>query len=254
MAIGLMNLRFVHGRKGDDGLEPAERALTLDVNLAEAHAVKARILAQHGRHDEAAAEIEAALKLDSGSYEVNRAAAYLAFRQQRLDEAIRCYEKSMSLMDTDLNSGAMLVTCYTAVGDLQAGRRVAQINLSRTEKTLAQDPNNGAAMAYGANALASLGEAERAKDWIKRALLIDPENMNARYNFACVLATYLKDPDAALELLEPVFETLAIGFLNHAKADPDLDSLRDDPRYKAMVATARARLGVGEEGDSSAES
>jgi adenylate cyclase len=115
MAIGQMTLRFVHGRRGDDGLVPAERALALDANLAEAHAVKARILSQHGRHDEAAAEIDVALRLDPESYEVNRSAAYLRFRQQRLDEAIRYYEKSMTLMETDLNSGSMLLTCYTAV-------------------------------------------------------------------------------------------------------------------------------------------
>ena len=242
MAIGQMILRFVHGRKGDDGLVPADRALALDPNLAEAHAVKARILAQHGRHDEAAAEIDVALRLDPESYEVNRSTAYLAFRQQRLEEAIRYYEKAMALMETDLNSGSMLVTCYTAAGNLQAARRVAQITLSRTEKTLAQDPNNAPAMAYGANALATLGEAERAKDWMNRALLIDPDNMNARYNFACALTTHLKDADAALDLLGPVFETLAMGFLNHAKADPDLDPLRDDPRFKAMVAAAEARL------------
>jgi adenylate cyclase len=244
MAIGQMILRFVHGRKGDDGLVPAERALALDANLAEAHAVKARILAQHGRHDEAAAEIDVALRLDPESYEVNRSAAYLRFRQQRLDEAIRYYERSMSLMETDLNSSSMLLTCYMAVANTQAARRVAQITLSRTEKTLAQDPNNGAAMAYGANALAALGEAERAKDWMNRALLIDPDNMNARYNFACVMATHLKESDAALKLLGPVFETLAIGFLNHAKTDPDLDPLRDDPRFKAMVAAAETRLAV----------
>jgi adenylate cyclase len=254
MAIGQMILRFVHGRRGDDGLVPAERALALDANLAEAHAVKARILSQHGRHEEAAAEIDVALRLDPASYEVNRAAAYLRFRQQRLDEAIRYYEKSMTLMETDLNSGSMLLTCYTAVGNTQAALRVAQITLSRTEKTLAQDPNNGAAMAYGANALAALGEAERAKDWMRRALLIDPDNMNARYNFACVLTTHLKDLDAALELLGPVFETLAIGFLNHAKADPDLDPLRDDPRFKAIVAAAETRLAAGNERDSASGS
>ena len=183
-----------------------------------------------------------ALRLDPESYEVNRAAAYLRFRQQRLDEAIRYYEKSMSLMESDLNSGSMLLTCYTAVGNSRAAQRVAQITLSRTEKTLAQDPNNGTAMGYGAIALGTLGEAERSKEWISRALLIDPDNMNARYNFACTLATHLKDVDGALELLSPFFETVAIGFLNHSKADPDLDPLRDDPRFKAMVAAAEKRL------------
>jgi adenylate cyclase len=254
MAIGQMTLRFVHGRRGDDGLVPAERALALDANLAEAHAVKARILAQHARHDEAAAEIDVALRLDPESYEVNRSAAYLRFRQQRLDEAVRYYEKAMSLMETDLNSSSMLTTCYTAVGNSQAARRVAQITLSRSEKTLAQDPNNGTALAYGAVALAALGEGERAKEWMNRALLIDPDNMNARYNFACTMSSYLNDSDAALELLSPVFETLAIGFLNHAKADPDLDPLRDHPRFKAMIAAAEARLAAENDGGSPAES
>jgi adenylate cyclase len=68
--------------------------------------------------------------------------------------------------------------------------------------------------------------------------------MNARYNFACSLASFSKEPDvdAALKMLGPVFETLAAGFLNHAKADPDLDPLREDPRFKAMVAAAETRL------------
>jgi hypothetical protein len=44
---------------------------------------------------------------------------------------------------------------------------------------------------------------------------------------------------------------LAAGFLNHAKADPDLDPLRDDPRFKAMVAAAETRFAAIEAGSGS---
>jgi adenylate cyclase len=251
MALGQMLVRFTHGGQGDDGLVAAERALALDANLAEAHAVKARILSEGGRHDAASAEIDVALQLDPESYEVNRAAAYLRFRQQRLEDAIRHFEKAQSLMETDVSSVNMLMTCYTAIGDSESARRAAKLTLARAQKTLAQDPSNGAAMGFCCYSLALLGQAESAKGWMSRALLIDPDNMNMRYNFACALTTQLKDADGAIALLGPLFQKISVGLLNHAKADPDLDSIRDDPRFKAMVADAEARLGAAPDGGSS---
>jgi adenylate cyclase len=67
--------------------------------------------------------------------------------------------------------------------------------------------------------------------------------MNMRYNFACAL-TVSKETEAAIEILGPVFETAFINRLNHAKVDPDLDPLRGDPCFKAMIAAAEARLGA----------
>ena len=99
-------------------------------------------------------------------------------------------------------------------------------------------------MGHGSDALAVLGQGERAKEWMERALLIDPENLAMRYNFACALANHLKDRDAALEMLGPAFEKIAAGLINHSKIDPDLDPLRDDPRFKAMLAAAETRLGL----------
>jgi adenylate cyclase len=96
-------------------------------------------------------------------------------------------------------------------------------------------------MGYGVAALACLKDKERAREWIGRALLIDPDNMNMRYNFACAL-TMLGESDAAIDILEPVFETAYIDRLNHAKVDPDLNPLRADPRFQAMLAQAEARL------------
>ena len=96
MAFGQMILRYVLGKGGDDGLLAADRALELDASLAEAHAVKARVLADTGRQDEADAEIDIALDLDPESYEVNRWAGYMSYRQHRFDDAIRYFEKATS--------------------------------------------------------------------------------------------------------------------------------------------------------------
>ncbi|MBU6469414.1 MAG: hypothetical protein KGQ68_01835, partial [Gammaproteobacteria bacterium] len=118
----------------------------------------------------------------------------------------------------------------------------AQRTLKRTETILARDANNAGIITYSAYALATLGEGERAKARMSRARLIDPGNFNMRYNFACALSVKLRDKDAALEMLGEVFERITEAFLPYAKADPDFEFLRDDPRYQAMVAAAEARL------------
>jgi adenylate cyclase len=248
LALGQYNLHSGFDRAGDGGQAALDRALALDPDLAEARAQKAAMLSNAGRHDEAAAEIAVALRLDPESCEVNLRAARISYNQGRLAEAVPYFEKATTLIETGIRAPFMLMSCYTALGDGENTRRAARIALERAEKAVAQDRSNGNAMATGVQALAALGETDRAKDWMRRALLIDPDNLMMRYNFACTLAAYLNDPEAALGMLEPALERDTGWLLRDAPTDPDLAGLRGDPRFQAMVAAAEARLAAGEAG------
>ncbi len=242
LASAQYNLHNMHGRAGDGGQAALDRALALNPDLAEARALKARMLSDAGRHEEAAAEIAVALRLDPESYEVNYRAGFISYGQGRLEDAARHWEKAAALIETDIGASFMLISCYTALGDGENLRRAARIALERAEKAVAQDRSNGFAMGVGVTALAALGEGEQAKDWMNRAFLIDPDNLVMRYNFGCDLAATLGDPAAALDMLGPVLERDPGGNAYAAKTDPDFAGLRDDPRFQAMVAAADARL------------
>ena len=243
MSLALAWLHTSHGAPADDSLAAAERALMIDPDLADAHAVRAKYLAGMGRHEEAFAEIESALGLDPESFEVNETAALLHYQQRQFEDSIRYFEKATVLMEADYGSPGMLMSCYAAVGNEEQARRAARLCLGRAEKALEKDQSSGGAMGFGVPALAILGEPDRARDWMARALRIDPDNLHMRYNFACTLSNELHDSDGALDLLGPFFARTTESFLNLAKVDPDFDNVRANPRFQAMIAAAEARLG-----------
>ncbi len=243
MALAQAELRFWHARE-EDAVPAAERAIEINPGLAEAHCVKARYLEDEGRAEEAEKQVRTALRLNSESWEVNREAARMLFRHGHIREAIPYFEKSASLMDTDWNSPMMLVTCYKSFGEDEKMRKAARTGSERAERAITQDATNGSALASGAICLELLGEVERSREWIQRAMLLDPDNLNMRYNVACSFALS-DDTNEAIDTLGPWFEVVnSATRIRHAEADPDFDSLRDDPRFKEMLAAAKKRLGM----------
>jgi adenylate cyclase len=99
----------------------------------------------------------------------------------------------------------MLFAYYYSKADVDSARRVAKRTVEQVEKVLAANPDNGAALAFGAMALATGGDVDRARDWIERCLLVDPDNLQMRYNLAWGFNKVLNDQEAALDMLRPVF-------------------------------------------------
>ena len=244
LAIAQSCLRYDYDHEVDDGFVAAHTALSIDPTVAEAYCAMARRLEEQGRHDEAEAEIEKALRVAPESWEVNKEAARLKKLRRDIVGATRHYLKATELMDSDFHAWALLVTCYQAQGETEKVREGARKMVSEAEKAIQQDPSNGAALGILAGGYAILGEKDRAREWIDRAMLIDPDNLNMRYNFACVLAAYVGDKEESLKLLDGALALSGPTVVKIAETDTDFDCLRDEPRFQKMLARERKRHGL----------
>jgi len=244
LAMAQSSLRYGYGRDVDDGFAAANAAIAIDPNIAEAHLPMLKRLQSRERHDAARAELDTALRLGPESWEVNKEAGRFFLLLRDVESATRCYEKAAEVMETDFHAWAMLSSCYHALGDKKKKLEAARMMVSEAEKAVQQDPSNGAALGILAGGHALLGDEERTREWISRALLIDPENLTMRYTFACVLAGHLGDKEGALKMLDTTLALAGAPLVRIADTDTDLDPIRGDPRFEKALAAAKKRHGI----------
>ncbi len=87
---------------------------------------------------------------------------------------------------------------------------------------------------WAPNALAELGERDRAKEWASRALAIDPDDLLTQYNVACVYSL-LGDLERALDLLERLLPNANHETKAWVLHDSDFDPLHNDPRWQKVL-------------------
>jgi tetratricopeptide (TPR) repeat protein len=87
----------------------------------------------------------------------------------------------------------------------------------------------------------------RAEREFQRVIEVEPRNEIAWYNLACTYSRWNK-VDAAMEALR---KAVGFGFddTKHMGKDPDLENIRDDPRFKALVAEIERARGEGDDDD-----
>jgi len=244
LALAQSSLRYTYGQDVDDGFAAANAALAIDPTIAEAHLPMFKRLQERREHDAAAAKMEIAIGLGADSWSVNKEAGRFFLSRRDVPAATRHYEKAAELVETDFHGWAMLASCYLALGEQAKVREAAKKMVSEAQKAVQQDPSNGAALGILAGGYAILGEVEKTREWIDRALLIDPDNLTMRYNFACILAANLQDKEAALKMLATTLSRSGTFQVMVADTDTDFDSIRDDPRFQKMIADAKKRHGI----------
>jgi serine/threonine protein kinase/tetratricopeptide (TPR) repeat protein len=232
--------RFFEHAGGDEALAQAEsasrRALKLDPELAEAHASRGLALTYQRRFDEASEEFERAMELDSVLYEAPWYYARSLQAQGKLAEAVVLYEKAAELRVDDYQASIFAAQAYRSLGRGDEARAAGERGLAAAERALALNPNDSRALYLGAAQLQMMGDMARAEEWARRAVQSDPHNPLMLYNVGCLYAM-AGNRGLALDHLERAIE-LGMRNKDWLTTDPDLASVRDDPRFAALLAEA----------------
>jgi TolB-like protein/cytochrome c-type biogenesis protein CcmH/NrfG len=208
--------------KFTEGLAELKRAKELSPANPTANDLLARIIVYLGRFDEAERQARQAVELDPLSTVTHGNLARVLFYAGKLDEADAAARKAAELQPTGAGSHRFQVLIAAQRGDGEAALREAQL-----------EPDPGFRRFELAVAHYVRGDRAAAD-----AALADLIANAAREGFAYQIAEVYAlrgEKDKAFEWLQIAFDDRDAGMLG-LLVDPLLRGLRDDPRYKNLLA------------------
>jgi adenylate cyclase len=221
-------------------LAMSDKALALDNGLADAYASRGAALSAVKRYAEAEIEFEKAIGLDPNSFEAHYFYARACVFQGKIEQTTVLFERAAAIKPDDYASVCILVQFYNSLGRKQDAKEAARKGAKLAERQLILHPDDAKAAELGSGSLIEIGEFDRAREWIARALSLEPDNPVTHYNAACGYAM-LGDIDKAFELLERGILIGGPEWGRWVEHDSMLDPVRHDPRYQALLETIRKR-------------
>jgi adenylate cyclase len=224
--------------KGDEIREEADRAsqraLELAPGLSESHVARGAVLAMRSDYAGAGQEYEEAIRLNPGSFDAHYLYARTCFQSRRFEKAVELFLRAGELRLEDSQAHLLLDMPLRRLGRLEEAAAARREGIRRAERQLELDPNFSRALCLGAGALMDEGHRERALEWARRAQEAAPDDVSVDMNVACMYARGGMKEEA-LDCLDRIFSR-GLGKRDWIEHDPDYDSLRDDPRFQAMLA------------------
>ncbi|HET7840224.1 MAG TPA: tetratricopeptide repeat protein, partial [Terriglobia bacterium] len=209
------------------------KALELDPELAEAHVARGVAHSLRKQLEEASKEFQTAIKINPELFEAYYFFARTLFSHGKMEESARYYEQACRVRPDDYQAPNLLSMVYESLGRKSEGRAALMQGMRLIEKHLELHPDDGRALYFGAQALSQLGQPERAADWAKRALEMDPEDPAVLYNVGCVYSLMGKIEES-VGCLEKAVD-FGMGQREWFENDSDLNNIRNHPRFQALL-------------------
>jgi tetratricopeptide (TPR) repeat protein len=169
------------------------RVLAVTSNNYRAHVAYGSLLAGENRHNEAAAQFAAAIRIQPNYADAHNKLGVELAAMGRSDEAVSHYREA-------LRNRSDLGMAHTNLGNALVAQGQMEEALSHFERALEMDQDNPLALNSLGSALDDLGRVDEAIGLYRKALLINPNLSAAHNNLAAAFAKKGQLEEAAIEM------------------------------------------------------